>query len=69
MSLVQENPLWGLGEDIGAKVPGLGNNRGRMAEEEEASVTEEGFVPAAVLPIEMAPRVAQQETWASLGKA
>lgn len=44
MSLVQENPLWGLGEDIGAKVPGLGNNRGRMAEE-EARATEDGFSP------------------------
>lgn len=68
MSLVQENPLWGLGEDI-AKVPGLGNNRGRTAERRRPGRLRKGSVPAAVLPIEMAPRVAQHETWASLGKA
>lgn len=50
MSLVQENPLWGLGEDIGGKGPGLGNSRGRMAEEEEARVTEEGFSPSGSPP-------------------
>lgn len=51
MSLVQENPLWGLGEDIGAKVPGLGNSRGRMAEKEAAArVTEEGFSPSSSPP-------------------
>lgn len=67
MSLVQENPLWGLGEDIRIQSARAGDSRGRVAEEEAARFTEEGFSPSGSLPTEMAPIVAQHQTWASLG--
>lgn len=69
MSLVQENPLWGLGEDIRIQSARAGDIKGRMAEEEaEARFTEEGFSSSSCPPTEMAPRAAQLQTWASLGK-
>jgi hypothetical protein len=77
LSLVQENPLWGLRWAIGIPSAMAEDRRGRVAEEEEeeeepASSQRKGSAPAVALPTELPPHphpaAAQHQTWASFGK-
>lgn len=51
MSLVQENPLWDLGEDIRSPSARPGDSRGKMAKKEEARFTEEGLSSSSSPPL------------------